>query len=118
MTSQPQPSAAESSHATSNIFSHRRTGAQGIPHRHALVADKKIRRSSPQPRLPQSHEPRPLRLEQLLIPRRLIRRRKPSCAKDFELDGACQHRRFKAGARKTETTGAIRSYEMPSKKEY
>src|SRR5260370_41332962 len=41
MTSQPQQSAAASSHATSNIFVIGGTGAQGIPIVSALVADKK-----------------------------------------------------------------------------
>jgi nucleoside-diphosphate-sugar epimerase len=41
MTSQPQQSAATSSHATSNILVIGGTGAQGIPIVSALVADKK-----------------------------------------------------------------------------
>ena len=112
MTSQPQQSAAASSHATSNIFVIGGTGAQGIPIVSALVADKKyavrvLSRDSTSPRAKALFELGNVSLlEGSFADEAILREGFRGCDGEFvTLDG------FNAGE-KTETYWAIRSYEI------
>jgi len=112
MTSQPQQSAAASSHATSNIFVIGGTGAQGIPIVSALVADKKyavrvLSRDSTSPRAKALFELGNVSfLEGSFADEAILREGLRSCDGAFvNIDG------FNTGE-KTETYWAIRSYEI------
>ena len=112
MTSQPQQSAATSSHATSNIFVIGGTGAQGIPIVSALVADKKyavrvLSRDSTSPRAKALLELGNVSfLEGSFADEAILREGLRSCDGAFvNIDG------FNTGE-KTETYWAIRSYEI------
>jgi len=112
MTSQPQQSAATSSHATSNIFVIGGTGAQGIPIVSALVADKKysvrvLSRDSTSPRAKALLELGNVSiLEGSFADEAILREGLRSCDGAFvNIDG------FNAGER-TETYWAIRTYEI------
>ena len=112
MTSQPQQSAAASSHATSNIFVIGGTGAQGIPIVSALVADKKyavrvLSRDSTSPRAKALFELDNVSfLEGSFADEAILREGLRSCDGAFvNIDG------FNTGE-KTETYWAIRSYEI------
>ena len=112
MTSQPQQSAATSSHATSNIFVIGGTGAQGIPIVSALVADKKyavrvLSRDSTSPRAKALFELDNVSfLEGSFADEAILREGLRSCDGAFvNIDG------FNTGE-KTETYWAIRSYEI------
>ena len=112
MTSQPQQSAATSSHATSNIFVIGGTGAQGIPIVSALVADKKyaVRVLSRDPTSPRAKALLELGnvsfLEGSFADEAILREGLRSCDGAFvNIDG------FNTGE-KTETYWAIRSYEI------
>jgi hypothetical protein len=112
MTSQPQQSAAASSHATSNIFVIGGTGAQGIPIVSALVADKKyavrvLSRDSTSPRAKALFELGNVSfLEGSFADEAILREGFRGCDGAFvNIDG------FNAGE-KTETYWAIRSYEI------
>ena len=111
MTSQPQHSAATSSHATANIFVIGGTGAQGIPIVSALVADKKyavrvLSRDSTSPRAKALLELGNVSfLEGSFADEAILREGLRSCDGAFvNIDG------FNTGE-KTETYWAIRSYE-------
>jgi hypothetical protein len=112
MTSQPQQSAATSSHATSNIFVIGGTGAQGIPIVSALVADKKytvrvLSRDSTSPRAKALFELGNVSfLEGSFADEAILREGFRGCDGAFvNIDG------FNTGE-KTETYWAIRSYEI------
>ena len=112
MTSQPQQSAAASSHATSNIFVIGGTGAQGIPIVSALVADKKyavrvLSRDSTSPRAKALFELGNVSfLEGSFADEAILREGFRGCDGAFvNIDG------FNTGE-KTETYWAIRSYEI------
>ena len=112
MTSQPQQSAAASSHATSNIFVIGGTGAQGIPVVSALVADKKyavrvLSRDSTSPRAKALLELGNVSfLEGSFADEAILREGFRGCDGAFvNIDG------FNAGE-KTETYWAMRSYEI------
>ncbi len=112
MTSQPQQSAAASSHATSNIFVIGGTRAQGIPIVSALVADKKyavrvLSRDSTSPRAKALLELDNVSfLEGSFADEAILREGLRSCDGAFvNIDG------FNTGE-KTETYWAIRSYEI------
>ena len=112
MTSQPQHSAATSSHPTSNVFVIGGTGAQGIPAVSALVADKKyavrvLSRDSTSPRAKALFELGNVSfLEGSFADEANLREGFRGCDGAFvNIDG------FNAGE-KTETYWAIRSYEI------
>ena len=112
MTSQPQQSAAASSHATSNIFVIGGTGAQGIPIVSALVADKKyavrvLSRDSTSPRAKALFELGNVSfLEGSFADEAILREGLRSCDGAFvNIDG------FNTGE-KAEIYWAIRSYEI------
>ncbi len=112
MTSQPQQSAAASSHATSNIFVIGGTGAQGIPIVSALVADKQyavrvLSRDSTSPRAKALFELGNVSfLEGSFADEAILREGFRGCDGAFvNIDG------FNTGE-KTETYWAIRSYEI------
>jgi len=112
MTSQPQQSAAASSHATSNIFVIGGTGAQGIPIVSALVADKKyavrvLSRDSTSPRAKALFELGNVSfLEGSFADEAILREGLRSCDGAFvNIDG------FNTGE-KAEIFWAIRSYEI------
>ena len=112
MTSQPQHSAATSSHATANIFVIGGTGAQGIPIVSALVADKKyavrvLSRDSTSPRARALLELGNVSfLEGSFADEAILREGLRSCDGAFvNIDG------FNTGE-KAETYWAIRSYEI------
>jgi hypothetical protein len=112
MTSQPQQSAAASSHATSNIFVIGGTGAQGIPVVSALVADKKyavrvLSRDSTSPRAKALFELGNVSfLEGSFADEAILREGLRSCDGAFvNIDG------FNTGE-KAEIYWAIRSYEI------
>jgi len=112
MTSQPQQSAAASSHATSNIFVIGGTGAQGIPIVSALVADKKyavrvLSRDSTSPRAKALFELGNVSfLDGSFADEAILREGLRSCDGAFvNIDG------FNTGE-KTEIYWAIRSYEI------